>query len=296
MIGPMVANVPNTHSRLQEVLAALSITSLGGEVEITAVSGEAVEITLTGTQYYDGTYIVDVALLEAGPVALVPPVIVESATPGTLTSVAGLWARSGPAPTLARQWLRDGVEIDGATDESFVTGTEDAGKSLQLRETVTDSNGSAEAVSNALLGPVPALIDMTVKPALIYPGFWQDNGTIAGGREFETVQAVSYRLAWLTETLGDASQAKSYRLVGTIQVSAAMGANSQLAIRNNMELGAGNFLKLDLAGAGPGEIAIDETFTVDDGSAAARYLVLYPNFSAAGEILQVYDFTLEELS
>ena len=67
-----------------------------------------------------GTYIVPVALLETGPVNLVPPAVVEDA--GTYTATPGLWAYAADqAPLFAYEWrlgptvltADDGVSADG---------------------------------------------------------------------------------------------------------------------------------------------------------------------------------------
>ncbi|WP_108261373.1 hypothetical protein [Mangrovicoccus ximenensis] len=58
-----------------------------------------------------------------------------------------------PAPTVARQWLRDGAPISGATGASYAVPESAVGSSISCRETATNSQGSIQSVSNAI-GPI----------------------------------------------------------------------------------------------------------------------------------------------
>jgi hypothetical protein len=51
---------------------------------------------------------------------------------GTLVAVAGPWS---PSPTLSYQWLQDGEQIDGATEETLVVPATSAGKEVILQVT-----------------------------------------------------------------------------------------------------------------------------------------------------------------
>lgn len=55
-----------------------------------------------------------------------------------------------PTPTVTRQWLRNGVAISGATGTTYTPVSGDAGQSLSIRETATNSNGSVNSTSNSL--------------------------------------------------------------------------------------------------------------------------------------------------
>ena len=67
-----------------------------------------------------------------------------------------LWTGS---PTFKYQWLRDGVEIGGATSMAYTLVGEDAGKAIQCQVTGTNAKGSSAYLTPAVLvspGPSPA--------------------------------------------------------------------------------------------------------------------------------------------
>lgn len=67
----------------------------------------------------------------------------------TLTAAAGVWA-GYPTPTVARQWQRDGANIDGATASTYVLVSADVGAMIRVRETATNSVSSVSANSTAV--------------------------------------------------------------------------------------------------------------------------------------------------
>jgi len=71
-----------------------------------------------------------------------------------LTAAAGAWT-GNPIPVVARQWLRNGFAIAGATGTVYTTQQDDLGASITFRETATNSVGSKSATSNAI-GPIQA--------------------------------------------------------------------------------------------------------------------------------------------
>ena len=90
----------------------------------------------------------------------------------------GSWSGN---PTFSRQWLRNGVEIAGATEGSYALTAEDLEKVIQCRVTVTNANGSTVAVNATGSGaryvtpPSPPLasahlVDRTLAPAGVYGG------------------------------------------------------------------------------------------------------------------------------
>jgi hypothetical protein len=64
-----------------------------------------------------------------------------------VTCTPGSWTGS---PTYARQWLRGGTAIAGATATSYTTVAADAGLSVSCRITATNAAGSTNATSNGL--------------------------------------------------------------------------------------------------------------------------------------------------
>jgi hypothetical protein len=84
------------------------------------------------------------------PVNSVAPVISGTATVGSiLTSTTGTWIGSLPI-TYTYQWLRNGLNISGATSSTYTLVTADTSNVVSCRVTATNSVGSANATSNSL--------------------------------------------------------------------------------------------------------------------------------------------------
>ena len=86
------------------------------------------------------------ALPLAEPPSLVAaPGLTGPGTVGVLLSLLpGSW-EGAPLPSLAFQWLRDGVEIAGATGPGYLPLATDAGRVLSVRVTATNASGSHAA-------------------------------------------------------------------------------------------------------------------------------------------------------
>lgn len=75
------------------------------------------------------------------------PTITGTATSGqVLTCVAGTYGGK-PAPTITREWLRDGVVIAGQTATTYTLVSGDVGKKISVRETATNTAGSVKNTS-----------------------------------------------------------------------------------------------------------------------------------------------------
>ena len=72
----------------------------------------------------------------------------------TLTANNGTWAGSLPI-TYTYQWLKGGVNISGATAQTYVPVTGDIGGTITVTVTGTNTSGNASATS-AGVGPVAA--------------------------------------------------------------------------------------------------------------------------------------------
>lgn len=99
---------------------------------------------------------INAALMPRAPINTVAPVVSGTPVVGQALSCSnGSWTGS-PAPTFTRTWLRDGVAITGATASTYVIQTADQGNGLTCKVTGTNKSGSAPALSNTLIVPVPA--------------------------------------------------------------------------------------------------------------------------------------------
>jgi|GEM_PF-1873089 len=94
----------------------------------------------------------------------------------TLTATNGTWSDdSGETLTFTYQWLRNGVPIDGATAATYQTVAADAGATLTVQVTATNSGGSTPALS-AGIGPILA----PVAALAIRPDGWTAEVTFTG--------------------------------------------------------------------------------------------------------------------
>ncbi len=138
-----------------------------GELELDGATG-VVTYTITAPTHYAGTYTSDVADLASGPDNLIPALIELITDADTSTGVSvgdtvgtdgndadshpGLWLYDDAdgVPTVTYQWQRDGVDISGATSETYTVVAADASASLTRVDTYTNTAGSRSVASNAL--------------------------------------------------------------------------------------------------------------------------------------------------
>lgn len=100
----------------------------------------------------------------SAPVNIVAPVIAGTTPVGSiLTSTNGTWA-GNPSPTYTYQWRRNGVDIGGATNNTYTTQAADVGTAITCRVTAMNSEGSAASTSNSVT--VTAAPVNTVVPAI----------------------------------------------------------------------------------------------------------------------------------
>ncbi|MEL6643265.1 MAG: hypothetical protein AAFQ79_04960 [Pseudomonadota bacterium] len=141
---------------------SLTLTPLAdGTIEIDT-DADAITVTVTGPELYRGSWTVQTADLDAGPVALLSPRISGSVTAGaTVSVIPGLWIYDGSfaAPTHAYQWFIDGTLQVGETGSDLVVPAGAEGALVALTDTATDANGST--ASEARLGGTATLTGIT---------------------------------------------------------------------------------------------------------------------------------------
>lgn len=94
--------------------------------------------------------------------ALGAPTITGTPTIGEVLTSTTFGSWSGDLPiSFARQWLRDGVPISGATSDSILLSGADFGANITCRITATNPLGSVAVESNAL-GPIAAVLPSNV--------------------------------------------------------------------------------------------------------------------------------------
>ena len=136
-----------------------------------AVGALSLEVTASNSEGAASLASTAVSVLEAlaAPVNLTPPAISGTAQVGqTLTVVSdGDWS-GNPAPSLARQWLHNGVEIPGAVGTIYAVQAADAGTEVSLRVAATNSEGTVTADSAPISAPpmaAPEITSLGVSPS-----------------------------------------------------------------------------------------------------------------------------------
>ncbi len=149
--------------------AALNFSVTGDGVSIDPETGilsiltgallSGVEVTVTATNSggtATGSFRLTVAAIppvepeQVAPEGVTPPTLAGSGVIGTeVVADPGGWTGT-PVPEITYQWLRDGVAIEGATDETYLSAAEDDGAELSVKVTATNAAGAASAVSAGL--------------------------------------------------------------------------------------------------------------------------------------------------
>lgn len=102
------------------------------------------------------------ATADTAPANTVAPSITGTAKVGSvLTGTAGTWT-GRPTPVTALQWLRGGVDIAGATASTYTLVAADAGTTVSLKVTATNSVGSVSATSAATATVTAAPVNTAV--------------------------------------------------------------------------------------------------------------------------------------
>jgi len=150
------------------------------------------------------------------PINTAAPVITGTTKVGqTLTIPNGTWSNS--PSSFARQWLRDGVAISGATGSTYVLVSGDAAKMISCRVTATNADGSGSVTATAV-GPIVASNPPvnTVEPVI--------SGTVAVGSTLTIPNGTwsnspsSYARQWLRNGANiSGATATTYALVAADQ-------------------------------------------------------------------------------
>ena len=167
----VTGNPASTISRQWRLNGTDIAGATGSTYTATATGNLTVRVTATNSQ---GTVSQESSAVAITPALAAPlntalPTIAGTPQVGqTLTATSdGSWS-GYPAPTLARNWQRNGVDIAGATASTYAVQAADAGTSLRLKVTATNTQGSATALSAALAAPAlsaPAISSLAISPA-----------------------------------------------------------------------------------------------------------------------------------
>ena len=118
-------------------------------------------------QTADATQVVNVTNVTELPVNTAIPAITGTAQVGqTLSASTGSWTSAAGSLSYAYQWKRGGTAISGATASSYAPVVADIGSALTVTVTATNSDGSANATSNATSAVTPLPISWPSLSAL----------------------------------------------------------------------------------------------------------------------------------
>lgn len=127
-------------------------------VLVAADAGQTVRVVVTGTNSAGNASANSAATASVTqtPANTAVPTITGTAQEGqVLTSTNGTWTGT-PAPTFTRQWKAGGVDIAGATAQTYTPVADDVGKTITVAVTGTNSAGNATATSAATAAVVAA--------------------------------------------------------------------------------------------------------------------------------------------
>ncbi|MEO9841974.1 MAG: hypothetical protein ABJF60_00005, partial [Roseobacter sp.] len=134
-------------------LQAIVDIAQGTVIPVPANAGDVV-VRVVSPSAYKCLYGIQSDNLPDGPINMVAAQIVQDPESEMLSiALQGLWAHDelGTMPVFTYNWQRNGVDIPGATGTRYMPVAADAGQTLQVVETTTDSNGARSQVSNTLV-------------------------------------------------------------------------------------------------------------------------------------------------
>ncbi|WP_420862181.1 hypothetical protein [Algirhabdus cladophorae] len=157
MIGFGFSNVgAQSEGSAPPPVATLSLESqTDGTVHIVAQSDTEISLTVSGSTFHDGTYVIDPAAVALGPVNLVPPMLLGDAEVGAvLTAVPGLFVfdAQGDVPVETFVWQKDGVMFQDGTSATYEVAPDDAGVEIRLQHILGAVSVVSEAVMPAISG------------------------------------------------------------------------------------------------------------------------------------------------
>jgi len=256
-----------------------------GTVSVTDTGSGQFTYTVSGGTPYDGSYLVDPALLASGPINLVPPAIAGTPAVGQTATktLPGLWLYDGllGAVTITQAWP------GGSTPDSFVIQPGDQGTSVVLIETATQAGvGARTAPSNALAIPAApaATVVQDFSGGMAFALSITDGGYVSGTKT-RTLSATASTNIFASWALNMVS-GKTYRVRGTL------AGTANVVFRFDEEINLNTAPHIDSRTINAG--AVDFSF-VYSGATGVRYCGLR-NIPSIPATIQLVDFRVEELS
>lgn len=177
--------------------------------------------------------------LTSPPVNSALPVITGTPRVGqSLSGSTGTWT-GNPTPTHARQWLRNGTAISGATGTSYSLVDADMGANITLRVTATNMAGSTVATS-AAVGPVVKSPVNTAPPTVA--GLYEIGGVLtATNGTWSASPAPTFTYQWYANSTAIAGA------TGVNYTVRPVDAGDVISVRVTATNSAGNATAISLA-------------------------------------------------
>ncbi len=162
-------------------------------------AGGSITVKVTGSKTGYTTADATSSGVDVLPGVITPGSVSITGTPAvgeTLTAVAGSWTPGDVS--LSYQWLRDGVDIDGATAGTYEVDAADAGTTLTVKVTGSKTGyTSADATSTGVSVP-PVVVDTCVLTPGAGPTFTDVPGSHQFKTEIQWLADVEVSTGWVT--------------------------------------------------------------------------------------------------
>ncbi len=264
--------------------------------------GESISCVVTASNPVGSTVAASdpVSVLPAGEVPI--NVAAPSVTPagvqaeGTvLMADAGVWT-GVPAPVLSCQWCRDGLEIEGASGESYAIGAPDSGAAITVQVTASNSEGSVTAVSNTVQVPARSA-PVTLSPPVISGSGVIPATLTASAGVWEGNPAPSFAYQWVRGSSDIPGATGASYVTGAsddgatiiCRVTASNSQGSAIAISNGLSVAASQNWPASVLATHVGRSADISATRWDDASGKGNHMALVgsPVTAADGAALVV---------
>ena len=140
------------------------------------------------------------------------------------------------------QWLAHGVDVAGATSDTYTPVADDVGKAIQVKVSFRDDRNHQESLTSEATAAVATAADdssiwsatLTVGSIAGFRGFWKDVGMGELTSEVFTLDGVDYTVKVLADTNGllfDLTLDKALPVGFTLQVGATTLSSQDASIR-----------------------------------------------------------------
>jgi hypothetical protein len=150
-----------------------------------------------------------------------PQVLGGAVEDQTLTADTSALADADGLGSFGYQWLRNGVAIGGATAATYQLGDADVGAQIAVRVSWTDGDGTAEALTSAVVGPIANVNDASAGAPQVLGSSTEDQALtadVATVADADGLGPVSYQ--WLRDGVAVAGATGASYTLGDADVGA----------------------------------------------------------------------------